>query len=94
MLNISLMAVESLQVFPRDVNTFKNGKFNCTIASKPFKTSFAYDTKTSKFSFTAKNVSLKGLSSPVHIEIKIGDYTGAADIDETIVNGAKKLLPI
>jgi hypothetical protein len=83
-----------VQTFPINGTTFKAGKYKCTLNPKPLKTSFAFDTKTSKFSFTAKNVSLKGLSSPVHIEIKIGDYTGAADIDETIVNGVNKPIPI
>jgi hypothetical protein len=83
-----------IQTFPIDSTTFKAGKYKCTLNPKPLKTSFAFDTKTSKFSFAAKNVSLKGLSCPVHIEIKIGSYTGAANIDETIVNGTKKPIPI
>jgi hypothetical protein len=83
-----------VQTFPIDSTTFKAGKYKCTLNPKPLKTSFAFDTATSKFSFSAKNVSLKGLSCPVHIEIKIGSYTGAADIDETIVNGTNKPIPI
>jgi len=83
-----------VQTFPINGTTFKAGKYKCTRNEKPLKTSFAFDTATSKFSFAAKNVSLKGLSCPVHIEIKIGDYTGAADIDETIVNGVNRPIPI
>jgi hypothetical protein len=83
-----------VQTFPINGTTFKAGKYKCTKNENPLKTLFAFDTATSKFSFAAKNVSLKGLSCPVHIEIKIGDYTGAADIDETIVNGVNKPIPI
>lgn len=93
-INSADMASPCVQTFPIDSTTFKSGKYKCTRNEKPLKTSFAFDMATSKFSFAAKNVSLKGLSCPVHIEIKIGDYTGAADIDETIVNGAHKPIPI
>ncbi len=88
------MVSPCVQTFPIDGATFKAGKYKGTRNENPLKTSFAFDTVTSKFSFTAKNVNLKGLSCPVHIEIKIGDYTGAADIDETIVNSPNKPIPI
>jgi hypothetical protein len=58
------------------------------------KTSFTFDTKTLKFSFTAKNVDLSGLGCPLTVEIEIGDYTGAAEVNEAIVNGSKKPIPI
>jgi hypothetical protein len=83
-----------VQTFPIDGTTFKAGKYKCTLNLKPLKKSFSFDTSTSKFSFTAKNVNLQGLACPVHIEINIGSYTGAADIDETIVNGSTKPIPI
>jgi hypothetical protein len=88
------MVSPCVETFPIDATTFKSGQYECTRDEKPLKTSFAFDSKTFKFSFTAKNESLKGLSSPVHIDIKIGSYAAAADIDETIVNGAKRPIPI
>jgi hypothetical protein len=82
-----------VQTFPINDKTFKKGKYKCTITNKPLKTSFAFDTRKSKFSFSAKNTSLKGLSCPLNIEIRIGDYVGAAEVNEAIVNG-KKPIPI
>jgi hypothetical protein len=93
-INSSDIVSSCVQTFPINSTTFQGGKYKCTLNPKPLKASFAYDAATSKFSFSAKNVSLKGLSCPVHIEIKIGSYTGAADIDETIVNGTNKTIPI
>ncbi|MGD0551782.1 MAG: C10 family peptidase [Sedimentisphaerales bacterium] len=81
-----------VQPFPMDPTTFKNGKFN--YSNKPLKTSFALDTKTLKFSFTAKNVDLSGLSCPLAVRIEIGDYNAETNVDETIVNGPKKPIPI
>jgi hypothetical protein len=79
--------------FPVNSKTFKKGKFKSTISSKPFKASFAFDTRKTKFSFSASNVDLTGLSCPVIVDINIGDYAGTAAVDESIVNG-KKPIPI
>ncbi len=79
--------------FPVNSKTFKKGKFKSTITSKPLKMSFAFDTKKKTFSFSATNVDLTGLSCPVGIEIKVGDWTGTAEVNEAIVNG-KKPIPI
>jgi hypothetical protein len=67
--------------------TFKNGKFKCSASNA----SFAFDTKTSKFSFTAKNVDLSGLSCPLTVRIEIGDYISTTDVNEAIVNGTKPI---
>jgi len=83
-----------VQSFPRDETTFKNGKYKYSKPGDSSKTSFTFDTKTSKFSFTAKNVDLSGLSCPLTVQIEIGDYTGEAEVNEAIVNGAKKPIPI
>jgi hypothetical protein len=83
-----------VQMFPIDGTTYKNGKFKSSRTVTPLKTSFTFDTKTSKFTFSAKNVSLKGLSCPLSIETAIGGYTGKSDVNETIVNGSKKPIPI
>ncbi len=88
------MVNPNVQVFPIDSNTLKVGKYNCTRTQKPLKTSFTFVSKSSKFLFTAKNISLKGLSCPVRLNVSIGSYTTAVDIDETIVNGLVKPIPI
>jgi hypothetical protein len=77
--------------FPVNGKTWKKGKFSSKITSVPLKASFAFDTKKTKFSFSASNMDLKGLSCPFSIEIKVGNYTGAASLDEMIVNGAKPM---
>ncbi len=90
-INSANMASHFVQAFPVNSTTFKKGKFN---SGKSSKTSFAFDTKTSKFSFVAKNVDLSGLSCPLTVRIEIGDYYYAeTDVDEAIVNG-KKTIPI
>jgi hypothetical protein len=76
--------------FPVNGKTFKKGKFKCSASN----TSFAFDTKTSKFSFTAKNVSLKGLSCLFNARIDIGDYNAETEVGEAIVNGPKTPIPI
>jgi hypothetical protein len=83
-----------VQSFPIDETTFKKGKYKCSKTENSSKTSFTFDTKTSKFSFTAKNVDLSGLGCPLTIEIDIGDYTGEAEVNEATVNGPKKPIPI
>jgi len=83
-----------VQSFPIDETTFKKGKYKCSKTEDSSKTSFTFDTKTSKFSFTAKNIDLSGLGCPLTVEIEIGDYTGAAEVNEAVVNGAKKPIPI
>jgi hypothetical protein len=75
-----------VETFPITGN-FKNGKFKCSVSNA----SFALDTKTSKFSFTAKNVDLLGLSCPLTVQIKIGDSIGATRVYENIVNGTKPI---
>ena len=80
--------------FPVNGKTWKKGKFSSTIISKPSKMSFAFDTKKTKFSFSASNVDLTGLSCPVGIEIKVWNWTGTAEVYEAIVNGPKKPIPI
>ncbi len=81
-------------IFPVNNKTFKKGKFSSTITSKPSKMSFAFDTKKTAFSFSASNVDLTGLSCPVGIEIDVGGWTGTAEVNEAIVNGPKKPIPI
>jgi len=88
------MVNSCVQSFPINETTFKNGKYKCSKTENSSKTSVTFDTKTTKFSFTAKNVDLSGLGCPLTVEIRVGDYTGAAEVNEAIVNGAKKPIPI
>jgi hypothetical protein len=83
-----------VQSFPINENSFKKGKYNYSRTENASKTSFKFNTKTGKFSFTAKNVELSGLGCPLTIEIEIGDYICTAEVDEAIVNGPKKPIPI
>ena len=88
------MVSPCVKTFPINGKTFKKGKYNCSKTEGTSKTSFTFDTKTSKFSFTAKNVDLSGLSCPLTVQIEIGDYNATAVLDETIVNGPKTPIPI
>jgi hypothetical protein len=53
---------------------------------------FTYNLKTGKFTVTAKNTDLSGMSCPVSLRIQIGGYIGKAELNEPIVNG-KKTIP-
>jgi hypothetical protein len=79
-----------VKTFPIDAKTFKKGKFKCSASNA----SFSLNTKTTKFSFSAKNIDLSGLGCPVTLQVKIGDSIGTTQVGENIVNGAKKLIPI
>jgi hypothetical protein len=80
------MVSPCIKPFPITGN-FKKGKFKCSASNA----SFSLDTKTLKFSFTAKNVDLSGLSCPLTVQIKIGNSIGTADVNESIVNGTKPI---
>jgi hypothetical protein len=83
-----------IQTFPINDKAFKNGKYNYARTENASKRLFKYDTKNGKFTFMIKNVDLSGLGCPLTIEIEIGDYTDAAEVNEAIVNGSKKPIPI
>jgi len=83
-----------VQTFPINETSFNKGKYNYARTENASKRLFKFDTKTGKFSFMAKNIDLSGLGCPLTIEIKIGDYTGEAEVNEAIVNGPKKPIPI
>ena len=57
-------------------------------------TSFKLNLDKGKFSLKAKNIDLTGLGSPLSVEIEMGDYYGAGEADEEIVNGPRKSIPI
>jgi hypothetical protein len=80
--------------FPIDNKGFlNNGKFTYSVTENGVKKSFKLDLKTHKFSFSAKNIDLSGLSCPLNMKIDINDYNTETVLDETIVNG-KKPIPI
>ncbi|MBN2018754.1 MAG: hypothetical protein JW749_00855 [Sedimentisphaerales bacterium] len=79
--------------FPINGSTFKKGRFKSSLTDNASKISLAFNTKTLKFSFSAKNVNLSGLSCPIVLTVKIGGSSGSVDIGESITNG-KKLVPI
>ncbi len=83
-----------VQNFPINDKTFKKGKYSYAKTESGSKKSFTYSTKTGKFTFSASNINLSGLGCPLAIEIEIGDYTGEAEVNEAIVNGKKKPIPI
>jgi hypothetical protein len=80
--------------FPVDANTWKRGIYKCSTTENASKTSFTVNTKTSKYSFSSKNLDLSGLSCPLTVRIKIGDYTFRAVADESVVNGLRKPIPL
>jgi hypothetical protein len=87
------MVSRCIKTFPIDTKSFKKGKYKYAKTESGSRKSFTYNTKTGKFAFAAKNIDLSGLGCPVTLQIKIGDYTGAAEVNEAIVNG-KKPIPI
>jgi hypothetical protein len=88
------MVSPCIQTFPINNDTFKYGIYRCRKTGSPAKTYFTFNPNTSKFLFYAKYVSLKGLSCPVNIETRIGNYVSEVNVDETIVNGARWPIPI
>jgi hypothetical protein len=83
-----------VKTFPIDSNTFKKGKYKYSMVAGTSKTSFAFDTKTLKYSFSAKNVDLSGLACPLTVQIEIGDYNAVTEVNESVVNGPKKPIPV
>jgi hypothetical protein len=57
-------------------------------------TSFAFDLNHQTFSLKAEKFDLTGLSSPFTLELEIGNYTGVCRLDENMINGLKKQIPI
>jgi hypothetical protein len=86
------LADPCVMTFPINTTTFKKGSYNYTIKGYPFKSAFKFSTKTGKFSLAAKNIDLTGLACPVTVTIQIGGTSGSVSLDETIVNGPKKLI--
>jgi len=83
-----------VEVFPVSDDYIKKYKSPKSTDKNDPKYSIKLDTKKGKFVFAAKNVDLTGLDCPLTLEIEIGDYLGAVQVNEDKVNGPKKLVPI
>ena len=79
--------------FPVSDKALKKGKYSCAQTENGSKRLFKLDSKSHKFSFSARNIDLTGLSCPVSVEIAIGDCIAQVQIGEDIVN-SKKPIPI
>lgn len=76
-------------IFPVNGSSFRNDKYSYTLTENRIRKSFSYVPTTGRFSFTAKNVDLSGLSSPVTMRITIGGSSGTAHAGEKIINNQK-----
>lgn len=85
----ALLADPIVCTFPINSKTLKKGVYNYSDKVQSLKA----DTKTGKFTFSAKNCNLMGLACPISVDIEIGDYLAEFELDETIVNGAKLPCP-
>jgi hypothetical protein len=65
-----------------------------TLTTNDSKCHFKYSVKTRKFYLTAKGVNLSGLCSPVSMSIRVGEHGNDGQIDETIINGPRRPIPI
>jgi hypothetical protein len=82
--------------FPINDKTWKvkKGKYSYSGTVSGIKKSFTYNLKTRKFSLAAGKLDLCGLACPLTAQIEIGDYIGTTQVDEDVVNGPKKPIPI
>ncbi len=80
--------------FPINSKTFKKDKYSYSGTENGVKKSFKYNVKTHSFVSAANNVNLSGLDCPLTFDINVGDYIGTAEVNETIVNGQNKPIPI
>jgi hypothetical protein len=56
-------------------------------------TSLKIDFTNKTFSIKTKNIDLTGLASPVRLKFTMANYVLSGDVDEEILNGAKKIIP-
>ena len=85
------MVTPCVQKFPINGKTFRKGNYSYSGTENGVNKSFKYNIKSGKFSFAAKNVDLSGLGCPLTFEIRVSDYFGTAEVNETIVNGRKPI---
>jgi hypothetical protein len=70
------------------------GKLTYSGTENGVKKSFKLDLKTHNFVCTAQNIDLSGLSCPLNIQVVISEFGAEAEVNERIVNGPKKPIPI
>jgi hypothetical protein len=79
----------------KNANFKKTGKFGYHGTDENgVRRSFRLNFKTNRFSFAARNLNLTGLSCKVRATIDINDYNAETHLDEAIVNGPKRPIPI
>jgi hypothetical protein len=74
---------------PVTSSNYKRGKYTGTIKQGPSPISLSFDSKTGKFSFSAKNINLAGLSCPFDFQVTAGVFSTTFTLQESVVNGAK-----
>jgi len=94
---VSLADGSSIYGTPGDENSIlftvsSKNKFKYT-HKQPGITSLTIDFNKKTFAIKAQNVDLTGLACPLQLNITIGNYTLSGDVDETIVNGSRQLIP-
>jgi hypothetical protein len=52
------------------------------------------DLATGKFSLLGRKIDLTGLKDSISIDLSLDDFSVSADVDEEIINGSKKLVPL
>jgi hypothetical protein len=101
-IDVNIISADGNQIYYESIDCnssrISNGKFGYKYKIPKYQagaiTSLSIDPTGRKFSMAAKNVDLTGLASPVHLEIAMGYYTLTGDVNEAIVNGRSKLIPI
>jgi len=78
--------------FPITLDTYRNNTFKLT--TRDSKSHLMYNLKTHKFNFSSKDIDLSGLCSPIAMTIIIGTFASDAQVDEKIINGPKRPIPM
>lgn len=75
-----------------------NGRFKYThklVSGAPGAiTSLTIDFTNKTFAMKSKNINLTGLGCPLQLNVTLGNYTLTGEVEEAIVNGANKRVPI
>ena len=83
--------------FSINEDSFKNGKYKSPKVKPVDKgdpvTSLKIDSIKGKMKFIGKNLDLTGLSCPITLVVRIGNYVAEIVLNEDIVNGPKKPCP-
>lgn len=88
-LNSGLMPSPFLFSFPVNDTNFKKGVYKSSVPVKGGTSSFGFDSKTGKMTFSAKSVDLTGMACPITFTFTLGDYSASVVMTEAVVNGTK-----